>query len=181
MADYILKHHGIKGQKWGVRRFQNPDGTRTAAGKKRYKTNALKEGAEYARATRNALNSNLSPEERKRARAERKEAIRRLDTERAKMRYNDALDRGVDPTRFRQGQVNRYMKKGMTRSEAELKAFRGKEAFQRGVRNGTIIIGISLTNPAIALPVSVGTSVALNVLDRRGHDKIYDRQLKKEM
>ena len=30
-----LQHHGIKGQKWGVRRFQNPDGTRTAAGKAR--------------------------------------------------------------------------------------------------------------------------------------------------
>lgn len=32
--DY-LEHHGIKGQKWGVRRFQNPDGTLTEAGKKR--------------------------------------------------------------------------------------------------------------------------------------------------
>ena len=31
-----LKHFGIKGMKWGVRRFQNKDGTRTAAGKKRY-------------------------------------------------------------------------------------------------------------------------------------------------
>lgn len=30
-----LYHHGIKGQKWGVRRFQNADGSRTAAGKKR--------------------------------------------------------------------------------------------------------------------------------------------------
>lgn len=36
MDDYILTHHGIKGQKWGVRRFQNPDGTRTAYGKRRY-------------------------------------------------------------------------------------------------------------------------------------------------
>ena len=35
-----LYHHGIKGQKWGVRRFQNPDGTRTAAGRKRDKANA---------------------------------------------------------------------------------------------------------------------------------------------
>ena len=32
----FLEHHGIKGQKWGVRRFQNPDGTLTAAGKRRY-------------------------------------------------------------------------------------------------------------------------------------------------
>lgn len=33
--DNFLAHHGIKGQKWGIRRFQNPDGTRTALGKKR--------------------------------------------------------------------------------------------------------------------------------------------------
>lgn len=30
-----LYHHGILGQKWGVRRFQNVDGTRTSTGKKR--------------------------------------------------------------------------------------------------------------------------------------------------
>lgn len=32
----ILVHHGILGQKWGVRRFQNEDGSLTEAGKKRY-------------------------------------------------------------------------------------------------------------------------------------------------
>lgn len=31
-----LEHHGIKGQKWGIRRFQNPDGSLTSAGKQRY-------------------------------------------------------------------------------------------------------------------------------------------------
>lgn len=35
MSYVYLQHHGIKGQKWGVRRFQNADGSYTAAGKKR--------------------------------------------------------------------------------------------------------------------------------------------------
>ena len=34
--DSYLMHFGIKGQKWGVRRFQNEDGTLTEAGIKRY-------------------------------------------------------------------------------------------------------------------------------------------------
>lgn len=36
MYELYLAHHGIKGQRWGVRRYQNPDGTLTEAGKKRY-------------------------------------------------------------------------------------------------------------------------------------------------
>lgn len=33
-SDYLM-HHGILGQKWGVRRFQNLDGSYTSEGKKR--------------------------------------------------------------------------------------------------------------------------------------------------
>lgn len=36
MNDNYLEHHGILGQKWGVRRYQNPDGTLTPEGKERY-------------------------------------------------------------------------------------------------------------------------------------------------
>lgn len=35
MNNRELYHHGIKGQKWGVRRFQNKDGSLTKAGKER--------------------------------------------------------------------------------------------------------------------------------------------------
>ena len=41
--DYLM-HFGIKGQRWGVRRFQNEDGTLTNAGKSRYQR-----GKEYAK------------------------------------------------------------------------------------------------------------------------------------
>lgn len=38
VASNEIYHHGILGQKWGVRRYQNPDGSLTTAGKKRYQT-----------------------------------------------------------------------------------------------------------------------------------------------
>lgn len=34
--DYVLYHSGIKGMKWGIRRYQNKDGSLTPAGRKRY-------------------------------------------------------------------------------------------------------------------------------------------------
>lgn len=37
MSTYgYLAHHGVKGQKWGIRRYQNADGSLTAEGQKRY-------------------------------------------------------------------------------------------------------------------------------------------------
>lgn len=36
MKSTYLMHHGIKGQKWGIRRYENEDGSLTEEGKKRY-------------------------------------------------------------------------------------------------------------------------------------------------
>ena len=58
VAEDELYHHGIKGQKWGVRRYQNSDGSLTAAGKKRHNSdNVNKMSNEELRQKVNRMNN----------------------------------------------------------------------------------------------------------------------------
>ena len=59
-----LYHWGIKGQKWGIRRYQNEDGTLTEAGKKRYNTNS---GNSTSQNTKNVTSSDDKNEKIKKA------------------------------------------------------------------------------------------------------------------
>ena len=53
MGNYIiteaeLYHYGVKGMKWGIRRYQNKDGSLTPKGKKRHLTRAQKDARKLA-------------------------------------------------------------------------------------------------------------------------------------
>lgn len=84
MENTELTHWGIKGMKWGVRRFQNKDGTLTALGKKRKRNNEETEETVEERRAR-VLNSTDAKEIYKNRNilttAEINERLNRIDTE----------------------------------------------------------------------------------------------------
>ena len=88
--DYLeireLYHHGIKGQKWGIRRFQNEDGSLTAEGERRYyKLNGKKKSKHRVNLEAHYMSKGLNLEQ-----AEKK-ATNRMITEGALAAVGTAL------------------------------------------------------------------------------------------
>lgn len=124
-----LAHHGIKGQRWGVRRFQNEDGSLTAAGKQRY--NADVEGAKarirdaeskYKKATNAYQNSPTDENTKKWANAHYDLNIAKdqLKDEKVKSKLNKETKK----SKRRQKLEQKYRDLGMSEEEAAIAAYK---------------------------------------------------------
>ena len=138
-----LAHHGIKGQKWGVRRFQNKDGSLNAAGKKRYGDtsetyNAVKNArkaqreaySQYNRSFNKAANTsvlrNLTKKGReiynnrwdKAAEDADKYETSKAATKAAKQAYKDAYNKNLETARANQSRADKLLYNDATNKRA---------------------------------------------------------------
>ena len=167
--DY-LAHHGILGMKWGVRRYQNEDGTLTSAGKKRY-GDAENEVSNYLNAKENYkkavtkygfASNNISTKMRayyKLQSASKQLSYAKTDLKDAE--YRKKLSEQKNKSKRQISLESEYMKNGFTKEEAEL------AAYKRVRTERAIAIAGGLTVAA------VGAYVAY-----KHYDKVADRIIK---
>lgn len=129
MDNTELIHHGIKGQRWGVRRFQNKDGSRTIAGKSR-------ERMEQADKTIRNKDKQIRDERRsdvKKRRAMSDEDIRkRVARMKLEQEYKDLVDSDIAPGRkFASEILSSGAKKALTVAAAGALAYGVKAAMTK--------------------------------------------------
>lgn len=136
--DDSLAHHGILGQKWGVRRFQNKDGSLTAAGRRRYdydiegtkkKYESAKEQYKAYKSDKNKTYMDLAKDEYTNAKIKKK------------------LSEETKVSSHRQKLESLYKDKGMTEEEAAIAAYKRD-------RTEKIVVG-ALATAAVATAVIV--------------------------
>jgi len=139
MNRHELYHFGVRGQKWGIRRFQNDDGTLTSAGKDRYYKKIAKQANKDAKKYVEAKQyyGEGAGTRRKILKGQLSEKMKNPD-------YKKAFDEAVS----RQNVV-----KATNKANRERKARDTVKAIKRGAR---IVSSLTLTAIPLAVAISNG-------------------------
>jgi len=149
-----LAHHGVKGQKWGVRRYQNEDGTLTKKGRTRW-DKAIRDIDEVLN---HPKTKNLySPEERKKLEAYRDSLQSKADKIRAK-RETKKAKKDADKSIRDVGWARELDKRP---DPTDSKSERRRKTERIMARNGMTALGVALS---VASGNPVPAIIAINSL-----------------
>ena len=174
MYNSYLAHYGIAGQQWGVRRFQNEDGTLTEEGRKRY----LKEASDHDRDVYNHMT------------AEGREVVDRYLTSGKGKNLHDAMQKAMVDTAQKVRSAD-YKHQMMRHASGFISGYGTKllgnivfrkghpllGSFLRGLGSGTMVgnvIGASVRTIANSIEKQdiANTKISdIRVVDDKKHDK----------
>lgn len=135
MYNNYLYHHGIKGQHWGVRRFQNEDGSLTDAGRKRYYSsdvdgankNLSNAKADYKKAVGNYYKTTGGMIYNQKATKDLTDSAKKLNWAKEDLKdekVKTKLNAETKVSKRRTALEEEYKKKGMTDEEAAVAAYK---------------------------------------------------------
>lgn len=168
----FIAHHGILGQKWGIRRFQNKDGTLTSAGRRRYDKLLKKE--EKIKQKREKLESKkekLLGEPETNKSIARKSVFDMTDDE-----INHEIARMDLEKKYREHLKEYQSAYSVKPKESKLRSA-GREAFDSVIKPSLITVGKQVTERATGMTINkIGKSLGLkeNLYSTKG-DKEKDK------
>ena len=183
-----LKHYGVLGMKWGIRRYQNEDGTLTAAGKERY---LGINGIKHYKTAKEI--SNMS-------RRKRRKAYERERDSRTK-KFSKNFDRDLwvegymtnDKFRWHQGDPDDTPGyKGPTKYEKtrsreysklmnEIDTKYGKEAVSDSKKATARKLALAFPAFIATAPISMPAALAYGIADTRREQKSYQKEAKRNL